>query len=156
METNLMTASITAGAASHSADLLTDLKAGYLLGGNPKKQVFSQLFGVIAGTLMCVPVYLVIVTPEQLTEKTIDSPAARVCQAVAELLAKGVHELPKGALTAMLISGTLGIILAVAEEFSPARFRSWIPSATGLGLAGVIVGYNSIAMFFGALIAWGL
>ena len=34
MTTNLMTASITAGAASHSADLLTDLKSGYLLGGN--------------------------------------------------------------------------------------------------------------------------
>ena len=36
--TNLMTASITAGAASSSADLLTDLKSGYLLGGNPRKQ----------------------------------------------------------------------------------------------------------------------
>ncbi len=44
MTTNLMTASITAGAASHSADLLTDLKSGYLLGGNPRKQTLSQLF----------------------------------------------------------------------------------------------------------------
>ncbi|MFM8434588.1 MAG: OPT/YSL family transporter, partial [Planctomycetia bacterium] len=34
--TNLMTASITSGAASHAADLLTDLKSGYLLGGNPR------------------------------------------------------------------------------------------------------------------------
>ncbi|MEY4166507.1 MAG: hypothetical protein RIR52_331, partial [Acidobacteriota bacterium] len=46
--TNLMTASITSGAASHAADLLTDLKSGYLLGGNPRKQTISQLFGVIA------------------------------------------------------------------------------------------------------------
>jgi hypothetical protein len=49
--TNLMTASITSGAASHAADLLTDLKSGYLLGGNPRKQTLSQMFGVIAGTL---------------------------------------------------------------------------------------------------------
>ncbi|MFM8635972.1 MAG: OPT/YSL family transporter, partial [Planctomycetia bacterium] len=34
--TNLMTACITSGAASHAADLLTDLKSGYLLGGNPR------------------------------------------------------------------------------------------------------------------------
>ena len=42
--TNLMTACITSGAASHAADLLTDLKSGYLLGGNPRKQSISQLF----------------------------------------------------------------------------------------------------------------
>ena len=56
--TNLMTASITSGAASHAADLLTDLKSGYLLGGNPRKQTISQLFGVIAGTIVSVPAYL--------------------------------------------------------------------------------------------------
>jgi uncharacterized oligopeptide transporter (OPT) family protein len=66
MTTNLMTASITAGAAAHSADLLTDLKSGYLLGGNPRKQTISQLFGVLAGTLFCVPVYAIVVrTPPQ-------------------------------------------------------------------------------------------
>lgn len=32
---NLMSAAITASAASSSADLLTDLKSGYLLGANP-------------------------------------------------------------------------------------------------------------------------
>ena len=61
-----MTASITAGAASHSADLLTDLKCGYLLGGNPRKQTISQLFGVLAGTLVCVPVYALVADPEKL------------------------------------------------------------------------------------------
>ncbi|MBK9281411.1 MAG: OPT/YSL family transporter [Candidatus Obscuribacter sp.] len=36
--TNLMAASVTANIASSSADLLTDLKSGYLLGANPRKQ----------------------------------------------------------------------------------------------------------------------
>src|SRR6185295_7735142 len=48
-QTNLMTAMVTAGSACHSADLLTDLKCGYLLGGNPRKQLISQLFGILAG-----------------------------------------------------------------------------------------------------------
>ena len=59
--TNLMTASITAGAASQSADLLTDLKAGYLVGTNPRLQTIAQFFGVLAGVLVCVPIYTIIV-----------------------------------------------------------------------------------------------
>src|SRR5262249_4593396 len=38
MTTNLMAASVTAATASSSADLLTDLKSGYLLGANARKQ----------------------------------------------------------------------------------------------------------------------
>ncbi len=115
LTTNLMTANITAGAASHSADLLTDLKSGYLLGGNPRKQTISQLFGVLAGTLFCVPVYSLIVhTPElpvaqagaaeagsaasqatNLGTEEFPAPSARVWQAVAEMMAKGTGASPR-------------------------------------------------------------
>src|SRR5882724_4195637 len=40
---NLMSANVTAAAASSSADLLTDLKSGYLLGAHPRKQFIAQL-----------------------------------------------------------------------------------------------------------------
>jgi uncharacterized oligopeptide transporter (OPT) family protein len=33
-------------------------------------------------------------------------------------------------------------------------WRAWLPSTTGLGIAGVIPACNSFAMFAGALIAW--
>ncbi len=46
---NLMTAGVTAGAAGASADLLVDLKSGYLLGANPRKQAIAQALGIIAG-----------------------------------------------------------------------------------------------------------
>src|SRR5258707_15054056 len=36
---NLMSANITAGAATSAADLLTDLKSGYLLGANPRSAI---------------------------------------------------------------------------------------------------------------------
>jgi uncharacterized oligopeptide transporter (OPT) family protein len=38
---NLMSANITAGAATSAADLLTDLKSGYLLGANPRQQFLA-------------------------------------------------------------------------------------------------------------------
>lgn len=152
--TNLMTASITAGAASHSADLLTDLKSGYLLGGNPRKQTISQLFGVVAGTLVCVPVYMVIAVPEKLGTKELPAPAAKVWAGVADLLAQGVDKLPVSARWAILAGAILGIALTLAEEFVPKQHRHWIPSATGLGIAGVVPAFNSISMFIGAVIAW--
>lgn len=154
MTTNLMTASVTAGAASHSADLLTDLKSGYLLGGNPRKQTIAQLFGVLAGTLLCVPVYTIIAQPEKLGGPELPAPAAKVWAGVAEMLAKGLDALPAGAAVAMLIGGLLGVAITLAEEFTPREYRKWIPSATGLGIAGVVPAFNSISMFLGAFGAW--
>jgi len=154
--TNLMTACITSGAASHAADLLTDLKSGYLLGGNPRKQTISQLFGVIAGTVISVPAYLFVVqsNPARLGSAELPAPAAKVWEGVARLLAKGLDALPAGALTAIVVGAALGVALTLLEEFAPQRWKPWIPSTTGLGIAGVIPAFNSIAMFVGALVAW--
>jgi len=154
--TNLMTASITSGAASHAADLLTDLKSGYLLGGNPRKQTISQLFGVIAGTIVSVPAYLFVVqrNPERLGTAALPAPSAKVWAGVAELLAEGIGALPAGALAAMAVGAAIGIALTLLEELGPKTWRPWLPSTTGLGIAGVIPAFNSFAMFAGALAAW--
>jgi uncharacterized oligopeptide transporter (OPT) family protein len=154
--TNLMTASITSGAASHAADLLTDLKSGYLLGGNPRKQTISQLFGVLAGTLVSVPAYLFVVqrNPERLGSEALPAPSAKVWAGVAELLAKGIDALPQGALAAIVVGAAIGIVLTLVEEFGPKSWRPWLPSTTGLGIAGVIPAFNAFAMFTGALAAW--
>ncbi len=152
--TNLMTANITAGAASHAADLLTDLKSGYLIGGKPRNQTIAQVFGVLAGALVCVPVYLLIVKPESLGSGQFPAPAAQVWRGVAEVLARGIEYLPRGALVAMVVGGLLGILLTLAEELVPKEHKKWVPSTTALGLAGVIPAWNSISMFLGAFIAW--
>src|SRR5208282_3105603 len=54
MNVNLMSANITASAASSAADLLTDLKSGYLLGANPRKQFLAQFAGIFSGTIVTV------------------------------------------------------------------------------------------------------
>ncbi len=154
--TNLMTASITSGAASNAADLLTDLKCGYLLGGNPRRQTIAQFFGVLGGSIVSVPAYLFVVqrNPEQLGSAALPAPAAKVWAGVAELLAKGIEALPAGALWAIALGAAAGAVLTLLEEFAPERIRPWIPSPTGLGIAGVIPAFNSISMFAGALLAW--
>lgn len=151
---NLMTANVTSSIASSSADLLTDLKSGYLLGANPRKQFLAQFFGVFVGTLVAVPgFYLLVPNAEVLGGDKFPAPAAQVWKAVAELLGAGVHSLHPSALWAMAIGGALGIAITLLEKAFP-KHRHLIPSPTGLGLAFVIPAWNSFSMFLGAVIAW--
>jgi uncharacterized oligopeptide transporter (OPT) family protein len=149
---NLMTATVTAGAAAHSADLMTEVKTGYLLGAAPRKQVWAQLLGVLAGACACVPIYFLLAKPERLGVD-LAAPSAVAWAAVAKLLKDGPENLPKFALIAAGIGAVAGAVIAIAHELAPPKVQAWIPSATGIGIAFVIDGNDSIAMFTGAFIA---
>ena len=49
----------------------------------------------------------------------------------------------------MVIGGILGVVISLLEEFLPRKYVKWVPSATGFGLAGVIMPQNSFSMFLG-------
>src|SRR5882724_805822 len=66
---NLMSASVAANSASSSADLLTDLKSGYLLGANPRKQFIAQFIGIFFGTAVIVPAWYAMVHDKAALEK---------------------------------------------------------------------------------------
>lgn len=154
MITNLMTASVTAGAAGSSADLLIDLKSGYLLGANPRKQFLAQLAGVFTGTLVVVPAFYALVPKaSDLGGKMWPAPSAQVWKKVAELLSNGWGSLHPTARYGMLIGGAVGLLIPIVELLAPKAARKFIPSATGIGLAFVIPFANSFSMFIGALIA---
>jgi OPT family oligopeptide transporter len=153
MTTNLMTASVTAGAAGSTADLLTDLKSGYLLGANPRQQFLAQLFGIFAGTLVVVPAFYILVpNASVLGSDQWPAPSAQVWAAVARLLSNGIHSLHPAARNGMYIGAVIGIIIPMLELAFPKR-RKYIPSAMGIGLSMVIPFYNSLSMFIGGLIS---
>ena len=154
MTTNLMTASITGGAAIHTADLLVDLKAGYLLGANPKKQVIAQMFGVAAGTIFAVPAYLLLVDPAELGSDRWPAPAAQVWAGVAKILTSGLGALPTGAADGILIGAAAGVVIALVEELVPKASKKYTLSSAAVGIAWIIPGYNSVSLFLGALLAW--
>jgi uncharacterized oligopeptide transporter (OPT) family protein len=151
---NLMTACITAGAAGSAADLLTDLKSGYLLGANPRKQFLAQFAGIFVGTAVVVPAfYLLVPDATILGSDKYPAPAAMVWASVAKLLSNGLESLHPTARAAILIGGLVGALLPLIEAALPKKARAYMPSAMGLGLAMVIPGTNSISMFLGAAIA---
>jgi putative OPT family oligopeptide transporter len=149
---NLMSAGVGANSASSSADLLTDLKSGYLLGANPRKQFIAQFVGIFFGTLAVVPAWYLMIPNDAALEK-FPLPATRTWEAVARVLSNGVESLPMTARWAILIGAVVGVLIPVSETLFP-RARKWIPSAMGLGLGWVVFFSNAFAFVIGAGISW--
>jgi OPT family oligopeptide transporter len=154
--TNLMTANVTGGVGLHAADLLTDLKSGYLLKADPRQQFWAQFFGVVAGSLFVVPAFrLLVPTAEDIGGEKWPAPGAQTWKSVAEMMANGVDALHPTAQIGIVLGGVLGVVLVLLEKFVP-RVKPYLPSPTGFGLGFTTPAYNSLGMFVGALIALAL
>ena len=96
---NLQTAAITASASLSSADLLNDLKCGYLLGANPRRQFVAQAAGILTGTIATTLCYFVLVpdasvlTGTDLKAPAFPAPGAQQWKAVAEVFKYGLGNL---------------------------------------------------------------
>jgi uncharacterized oligopeptide transporter (OPT) family protein len=156
---NLMTASITANAAASSADLLTDLKSGYLLGAHPRRQFVAQLIGVFAGTAATVIGFHVLVpdatalTGSGGSQPAFAAPSMQVWLAVAKLFQEGVGHMHPMARAAIAWSLGVGALLATLELLLP-KHRRWIPSPIGIGLGFILPFFNPFSMLLGAVAAW--
>lgn len=147
---NLMAAGVTATAGGAAADLLTDLKSGYILGANPRKQFIAQFVGIFFGTVAIVPAWYAMVPNKQALE-AFNPPATYMWKAVADLLTQGLQMLPVTAIWAIVIGAIVGVALPVAARLFP-KSESYLPSAMGLGLAWVMPFQNSLSFAIGAVI----
>ncbi len=151
---NIMSANVTGGIGLHAADLLTTLKTGWLLGAKPRHQLYAQLFGVVAGALVVVPAFsLVIPDPAALGSEAWPAPSCVVWAGVSKAFSGGIGALHPSAKTAVAVGLLLGVALAVLEKLAPKRWIPFLPSPSGLGIAMVIPASNCIAMFLGASVA---
>ena len=147
-----MSANITAGAATSSADLLTDLKSGYLLGANPRKQFIAQFAGIFIGTVVTVLAFSVLVPNAQvLGTDQFPAPAAQTWSAVAFALAQGLSALEPIKLWLIFAGSVVGVVLTLAPIFLP-KHQAYLPSASAFGLAWVFHWYYGLLFFLGALL----
>jgi uncharacterized oligopeptide transporter (OPT) family protein len=156
---NLMTASITSSASAEAADLLNDLKSGYLLGAHPRRQFVAQFLGIFGGTVASVAGYFLLVPDATVLTGSAGSPppfaapAAQQWKAVAELFRLGVGNLHPMAREGIAMGLGVGLLLAVAERAFP-RARTWLPSASGVGLGLLLPFSTSLSFVLGAVLAW--
>ncbi len=151
---NLMSANITAAAAASSADLLTDLKSGYLLGANPRKQFIAQFAGIFVGTVVSVVAFTLIVDrPEVIGSDQFPAPAAQTWAAVAKALSHGFEALQPIKKWSILIGAVVGILFSVLPMIFPKQ-KNYLPSASAFGLAWVFNWFYALLFFIGGVLAW--
>ncbi|MCE9578546.1 MAG: OPT/YSL family transporter [Deltaproteobacteria bacterium] len=160
--TNLMTAAMTHASSVAAADLLTDLKSGYLLGAHPRRQFAAQAIGILAGTAASVLAYFLLIPDASAITSTTGHPApfaapgAHQFRAIAVLLQFGLDHLHPMHRALVVIGAIAGVALAAIERLAPRAIARWLPSTAGLGLGLLLPVASSLAMAMGALAAFAL
>lgn len=154
--TTLMSANVVSGSAIASADLLTDLKSGYLLGAHPRRQFLAQFAGIFVGTLVTVLAFNIMVPNAQvLGSDQFPAPAAQNWRAVALAMSQGIAGLAPVKKWSIGLGALVGVLLAILPRLLPKQ-QKYLPSAAGVGLAWTFHWYYSLLFCMGGLAAWWL
>jgi uncharacterized oligopeptide transporter (OPT) family protein len=157
---NLIPAAMTAEIASNAANLLSDIKPGYMLGGKPRHQAVGHVIGIIAGAIACVPLFFLLFLPpdangvRQVSAMVSDQfafPAALQWKGVADIIAKGLSALPWSAVVSMIVAAVAAAAIEFAKIATKGRFGL---SAVSIGLGVVLPPEATFAMFVGAFVFW--
>jgi OPT family oligopeptide transporter len=157
---NLIPAGMTAEIASNAANLLSDIKPGYMLGAKPRQQAVGHVIGIIAGCAASTPLFFLLFLPPDaqgirsvstMVSEQFAMPAALQWKGVADLIARGITSLPASAVISMAVAA----VAAVAFELLRLRTRGRFPiSAVSVGLGVVLPPESCFAMWAGAMIFW--
>jgi len=165
IQANLVTAGITGEVASHSANLLQDIKPGYMLGAKPRQQAVGHVLGVLAGAVLSVPIFYMVflnLSPADVLDANLTAtyqidavkypmPAATIWKAVADVLTEGIHNIPESARVAAVVGIALGLGLEWLRVGTKNRFPL---SPVGIGLGFVIPFSTCLSMFLGSFFFW--
>jgi OPT family oligopeptide transporter len=155
---NLLPAGMTAEVASNAANLLSDIKPGYMLGGKPRHQAIGHVIGNLAGVLASVPLFFLLFvktdangvsTVANMVSDQFGFPAALQWKGVADIIAKGLTSLPTSALISMAVAAVAAIVIEGMRIAT--KGRSGL-SAVAIGLGVTLPPQATFTMFVGALL----
>lgn len=175
-QTNLMTSLMTTEVASNAANLLMDIKPGYMLGGKPRHQAWGHCIGIVAGALASTPLFFILFlnghkdnpfTPakEALADKSVEQVLLADTEKFSFISAvqwKGISEFIQGltgdvALSSIIHPSALwamgiGALLGVAFELIRVARKNNFPIApVAIGLGMVLPPDSTLWMFLGSL-----
>jgi uncharacterized oligopeptide transporter (OPT) family protein len=157
---NLIPAGMTAEISANAANLLSDIKPGYMLGAKPRQQAAGHVIGIFAGALASVPLFFLLFLPANkegvrsvgtIVSEQFAFPAALQWKGVADLIAKGFSNLPPSAIVSIVVAALAALVFEVLRIKTKGRFPI---SAVSVGLGVVLPPTSCLAMWAGALIFW--
>ncbi len=158
--TNLMTGGMTAEIASNAANLLSDIKPGYMLGAKPRQQAIGHAIGIFAGAIASTPLFFLLFLPPDangvrstatIVSDQFPMPGALQWKGVSDLISSGLKNLPASAIVSMAIAAVFAVIFEVSRIVTKGRFPL---SPVGIGLGVVLPPDACFVMFLGAFFFW--
>jgi OPT family oligopeptide transporter len=155
--TNLSTAGMTGEVAGNAANLLSDIKPGYMLGAKPRQQAIGHIIGILSGAIASTPIFYLLFLPKgsdgvrnvkNLISEQFPMPGAQQWKGVAELIKNGLSSLPNSVLIAMFVAALLALLFEVLRLVTRGRFPL---SGMTIGLGAVLPPDSALCMFIGAL-----
>jgi uncharacterized oligopeptide transporter (OPT) family protein len=157
---NIIPGGMTAEISANAANLLSDIKPGYMLGAKPRQQAVGHVIGIFSGACASVPLfYLLFLPPARdgtrsaatIVSDQFAMPAAVQWRGIAELIAHGIHSLPTTAVVSMVVAAVCAAAIEIAKIATRGRFPL---SAVSIGLGVVLPPEYVLTMWLGALMFW--
>lgn len=155
---NLMTAGITASVAGNAANLLSDIKPGYMLGAKPRQQAVGHVIGIVAGALVSTPLFYVMFlakykpgdnVQEAMVSEAFSMPSAIQWKGVADIIEHGFSGLSPSIIWSISIAAVVAIVFEMARMMTKGKFPI---SPVSIGLGVVLPPAATMSMWVGALI----
>ena len=156
--TNLMTAGITSEIASNSANLLSDIKPGYMLGAKPRQQAIGHVIGIIAGAIASTPLFFVLFLSNRGADQTVQEamvtdqfafPSAVQWKGVSDIIASGFKGLTPSIQYSLWAAAFVGPTFELLRIFTRGKFPL---SPVGIGLGVVLPPDATLCMWIGSLL----
>ena len=157
---NLITGGMTAEIASNAANLLSDIKPGYMLGAKPRQQAIGHAIGIFSGSLAATPLFFLLFLPPgpdgsrapgTIISEQFPMPSAVQWKGVADLITRGLSSLPPSAVISMMVAAG---VAAFIEIMTIIRKKPFPLSSVSIGLGVILPPESCFAMWLGAMFFW--
>lgn len=158
--TNLMTGGMTSEIASNAANLLSDIKPGYMLGAKPRQQAIGHVIGIFAGALASTPLFFLLFLPPNadgvrstatIVSEQFAMPAALQWKGVSDLISTGLKGLATSAIISMVVAALAALVFEILRIKTKGRFPL---SAVSIGLGVILPPEYCFTMWVGAMVFW--
>jgi uncharacterized oligopeptide transporter (OPT) family protein len=145
----VLSGSVVNGQAAQTTQSLWTLKTGQRVGASPHAQLLAQMLGVLAGGVVVVPVYYLLLHTYGVGTQQLPAPAALSWKATAQGVQGGLASFPPGALWGVAAGLVVGALVTGLGRLRVARY---LPSVTAVAIGFITPASLSSAALAGVLL----
>ncbi|MES1205745.1 MAG: OPT/YSL family transporter [Pseudomonadota bacterium] len=146
-QTSVLAGAVASGTASAAAQVMWAFKAGHTLRASVRSQIVAHALGAVVGSLVVVPVYLLVTAAYPLGSERMPAAAAMSWKATADAITGGVGGLPIHGLHAAIGGFAVGALLSLLQR---TRAGAFLPSSMAVGIGMIMPCSLAAAAVIGA------